>query len=296
MHRASIREARLKRTVSAHDVFKESMKRALGGGLAGAAAMVVQVTTLMWLRTTVMFQYRYGSTTGEALRNLYRQGGVRRFYQGIGAALLQAPLSRFGDTAANHGAIALLNANPKTRDLPTGVKTLASATAATVWRVALMPLDTIKSMLQVEGAHGLEKLRAKAKTGGVGVLFHGAGGLVSQAFVGHYCWYGTYNLVDQKLQTQQTVSGTLLRNATVGFVASVVSDTTTNSLRVLKTFRQTSETPVTYGEAARAIIKTDGMAGLFGRGLTTRLLSNGVQAALFSICWKHLERKLRKYM
>ena len=43
------------------------------------------------------------------------------------------------------------------------------------------PLDTIKPMLQVEGAHGLEKLRAKAKTGGVGVLFHGAGGLVSQA-------------------------------------------------------------------------------------------------------------------
>lgn len=300
-HRALVRRdstvlARLRRTETAPDVLRESWRRALGGGLAGAMAMVVQVTTLMWVRTTVMFQYRYGSTTSEAMRQLYRQGGFRRFYQGISAALLQAPLSRFGDTAANHGTMSLLNSNHKTRDLPTGVKTIASATAATVWRIALMPLDTVKSMMQVEGAQGLAKLQAKAKAGGPAVLFHGAGGLVSQAFLGHYFWYGTYNFVDAKLQTQPTVSGTLLRNATVGFSASVVSDTATNSLRVLKTFRQTSEAPITYGEAARAIIKSDGLVGLFGRGLTTRLLANGLQAAAFSVCWKSLERRLRKHL
>ena len=62
--------------------------------------MSVQVITLMWMRTTVMYQYRYGSTTSEALRALYQQGGVRRFYRGVLPALFQAPLSRFGDVRA----------------------------------------------------------------------------------------------------------------------------------------------------------------------------------------------------
>ena len=39
-------------------------------------------------------------TTSEALAALYAQGGIARFYQGMSAALLQAPLSRFGDTGA----------------------------------------------------------------------------------------------------------------------------------------------------------------------------------------------------
>lgn len=41
------------------------------------------------MRTTVNFQYRYGMTTGEALRHLYKEGGIRRFYRGVGPALFQ---------------------------------------------------------------------------------------------------------------------------------------------------------------------------------------------------------------
>ena len=40
------------------EVLRESLSRALGGGVAGAAAMSVQVLTLMWLRTTLYYQYR----------------------------------------------------------------------------------------------------------------------------------------------------------------------------------------------------------------------------------------------
>lgn len=43
----------------------------------------------MWLRTTVNYQYRYGTSTTVALRTLYADGGVARFYQGVGPALLQ---------------------------------------------------------------------------------------------------------------------------------------------------------------------------------------------------------------
>lgn len=43
----------------------------------------------MWLRTTVNYQYRFGTSTSVALRTLYKDGGVARFYQGVGPALLQ---------------------------------------------------------------------------------------------------------------------------------------------------------------------------------------------------------------
>lgn len=38
-----------------------------------SGAMVIQVTSLMWMRTTMNYQYRYGVSTGEALRTLYSQ-------------------------------------------------------------------------------------------------------------------------------------------------------------------------------------------------------------------------------
>lgn len=44
-------------------------------------AMGVQVGSLMWLRTTMNYQYRHGTDTRTAIRHLYRQGGIPRFYQ-----------------------------------------------------------------------------------------------------------------------------------------------------------------------------------------------------------------------
>jgi hypothetical protein len=52
-------------------------------------AVPCQVLSLMWLRTTVNYQYRFGTNTRVALRTLYADGGVRRFYRGVGPALLQ---------------------------------------------------------------------------------------------------------------------------------------------------------------------------------------------------------------
>ena len=82
-------------------ILRKAAKKALGGGLSGALAGVVQVLTLMWLRTTMNYQYRYGTGTGSALKALWAQGGIARFYQGVQFAIFQTPLSRFGDTAAS---------------------------------------------------------------------------------------------------------------------------------------------------------------------------------------------------
>ena len=68
--------------------FSLQTKRALGGGCTGALAMLLQVLCMMWLRTAVNYQYRHGGTVVDAFTTLYAEGGVPRFYQGLGAYVL----------------------------------------------------------------------------------------------------------------------------------------------------------------------------------------------------------------
>ncbi len=133
-------------------------------------------------------QYRYGTSTSAAFRHLYREGGVRRFYRGVGPALLQAPLSRFGDTAANAGVLALLQEYEATRGAPMWLKTLAASMAAGGFRILLMPVDTMKTVMQVEGAAGMAVLKNKLATSGPRVLYAGSLGAASATLVGHYPW------------------------------------------------------------------------------------------------------------
>ena len=88
-------------TVDYEDILQKATKKALGGGKAGASAAVVQVSLLMWLRTAMNYQYRYGGDLISSLKKLYSEGGIPRFYQGLPFAIIQGPLTRFGDTAAN---------------------------------------------------------------------------------------------------------------------------------------------------------------------------------------------------
>ena len=53
---------------------------------------------------------------------LYAEGGVRRFYQGLPWALLQTPLTRFGDTAANSGVLLLLSSTRFGQAMPLALR------------------------------------------------------------------------------------------------------------------------------------------------------------------------------
>ena len=168
-------------------ILRKAAKRALGGGLGGLAAGVVQVITLMWLRTAMNYQYRYGTSTGQALRTLYAQGGIARFYQGIGWALFQTPLTRFGDTAANSGVLALLEGTP----LPISVRTMVAGVAAALWRMALTPIDTLKTTLQVEGPQAYTLLMDKVSKNGLGALYAGCVATWLASLIGGYPWFAT---------------------------------------------------------------------------------------------------------
>lgn len=150
----------------------------------------------------------------------------------------------------------------------------------------LTPIDTLKTTLQTQGSAGLTILRARVAANGVPTLWYGAVASAAATFVGHYPWFATYNYLSEVIPQQQTIATKLGRQALIGFSASVVSDTISNSLRVIKTYRQVNETRVSYVGAARAVIEKDGIAGLFGRGLKTRILTNGLQGIMFSVLWK----------
>ncbi|KAI0299983.1 mitochondrial carrier [Multifurca ochricompacta] len=279
----------IKSFIDAGDVdfdFKRALKSALGGGLSGAAAMVLQVLTLMPLRTVMNYQYRYGTTTTQAIGILYADGGYFRYYQGLAAALIQGPVSRFGDTAANAGILALLESNTFMRTLPKLIQTAFASLAAALFRMVLTPVDTIKTTLQTQGKRGWSIIGRRIKTYGLGTLWYGAWATAAATFVGHYPWFGTYNQLDKSLPQAVTFGQQIMRQAFIGFIASVISDTVSNSLRVVKTYRQVNETRITYFDASRAVIATDGVRGLFGRGLKTRIIANGAQGLMFSVLWK----------
>ena len=54
--------------LSSNEVIKAAVLKGAKGGTSGAAAMAIQVSTLMWMRTTMNYQYRYGTTTTVAMK------------------------------------------------------------------------------------------------------------------------------------------------------------------------------------------------------------------------------------
>ena len=185
-----------------------------------------------------------------------------------------------------------------------------------------VPIDASKTAMQVEGAEGLQRLWQSATTsssaggGGLGVLYRGALAQAAATAVGHFPWFLTYNFLDGQLPAvdrNQDLFLSLARSALLGFAASGVSDCSSNSLRVIKTTKQTAllgQPPsggsssadsggggggpppkdLSYPEIVKMIVEQDGISGLFGRGLQTRLLTNAIQGAAFSVMWKYFQQ------
>ena len=266
------------------EIFEKSKNKALRGGIAGSASMVVQVSSLMWLRTMMNYQYANGGSISNTFKTLYKEGGITRFYRGYSAAIFQGPLSRFGDTAMNVGILELT----KDSDLPIWFRTGLASAGASSWRLFLMPIDSFKTTLQVHGGQGFVVLKNKIKSSGPKTLWNGSGAAMSATFVGHYPWFMTYNYLNNYLENpDDTGIKKLGKQAGIGFCSSVVSDTCSNSFRVVKTYKQTYQEEITYRSIVKDIVKKESIYGLLFRGLETRILVNGLNGMLFSVLWKY---------
>jgi hypothetical protein len=260
------------------------------GGIFAASAGLVQVLTLMWLRTTVNYQYRYGVPLLEAIPKLYAEGGIPRFYKGIAYAIILGPLSKFGATAANEGSKVLVESFES--DRPASAQLYASllGTALTVlWRIFLMPLETCKTVLQVDGTKGFDKLM-KRVGGSPLVLFQGSAASILVTATSHYPWFYVYNMLDAALAKKERVVDVILRSALIGFLSSAASDTVSNCVRIIKTVKQATAAEAagsrSYADIVATVYKEGGIVGLFTRGLGGRIIANGIQSVLFTVLWK----------
>merc|ERR1719199_62241 len=273
-------------------VLKKASEKAFRGGMAGFCAGVVQVASFMWMRTAMNYQYANGGNMLQSISALYKEGGIPRFYKGFSFAIVQNPLSRFGDTAANTGVLALLEAF--TPQMPVAAMTAFASVGSATWRIFLTPVDTFKTTLQVQGTVAFNLLKEKVKVGGIGTLYSGCFANFAANWVGNYPWFATFNYLQANVPKQEGKMK-LVRNAMIGIISSAVSDCISNSLRVLKTIKQTNaDANLSYGQAIKSVVDKDGWSGLFGRGLQTRLLTNILQSMVFSVAWKAIEEELNK--
>mmetsp|Transcript_13481 Transcript_13481/g.29280 ORF Transcript_13481/g.29280 Transcript_13481/m.29280 type:complete len:297 (-) Transcript_13481:1191-2081(-) len=272
--------------------------RAVRDGYAASMASIVSVFLLMWLRTAMSYQHVNGVTMSEAIQQLYNDGGIKRFYKGLIPALCMMPLSRFGDIFSNEVAREFLS-----ESYPAAVVTMFASSMAAVWRIFISPADTVKTMMQVHGADGLTYLQNKVSKSGPSALFEGAMGSSAATWLGHYPWFVTHNFLEAYCVRNQILDAHLksqnptrknIRRALLGLMSSLVSDVCSNAIRVLKTYKQTSVEPIGYMEAAARIIEKDGLAGLFLRGLTSKLTANALNAMLFTVVWKAISERLAK--
>lgn len=258
----------------------------------GALAGTVQVLTLMWLRTAINYQYRYGVSLEIALKELHRQGGIARFYNGISYALLQGPLAKFGSIAANEGSKVIIDHYFPNSQMADMLSSALGSVLSMMWRIVIMPIETCKTILQVDGVAGFRTLLSKLKEGRLSILYEGSSTVALLTAAGHYPWFFTHNTLDRLLQRPIGFFQTALRSALIGFIASAVSDTFSNFIRVIKTVKQSvaihAVESFSYRQVVDKICNEGGLYGLFFRGLWTRILGNGLQSVIFTIIWKAL--------
>lgn len=272
------------------EILNKALNKSFNVGIAGYGAMTFQVGSLMWLRTTMNYQFKNGGGTFQTLKKLYAEGGIPRFYRGVGFALINAPLSRFGDTAMNMTAMTYL----EDTNLNKAQKTFIGSIGAGFWRLSIIPVDSFKSHMQVHGKEGITILKNKIKQNGYRSLYNGSFASFSGTVVGHFPWFYTYNYLQENAPYKHSESSitTFFRSGCIGFLSSASSDIISNSVRVLKISKQTAEKSDSYTRIIKEIVKKDNISGLFLRGLQTKLMLNGIQGFVFVVIFDRLKRAL----
>lgn len=137
----------------------------------------------------------------------------------------------------------------KDSNVPIFIQTSLGSVLAGLWRLSTLPVDAWKTSKQVHGQKGLSMLLQKFKASGIKAFYQGGIASASATIVGHYPWFVTNNYLDYylpKYSFKEEKLKALLRGALIGFCSTVVSDTISNSIRVIKTVKQTAEKSITY--------------------------------------------------
>eukprot|EP00904_Undaria_pinnatifida_P008552 jgi/Undpi1/4827/HiC_scaffold_19.g08180.m1 len=281
----------------------EALRHSFNVGLSGGGATVFSVATMMWLHTIITYQQRHGTKFGDTCKTLWRAGGPRRFYRGLLPSLMAAPLCRFGDTLSNEMAMVWFNgqqtgsSDPRRNrePVPMWVATFLGSLGAAAFHAVVVPLDTYKVIMQVDGKEGMSMMKRRIALRGPIAAYDGALAFAGGSLMGHYPWYLTYNLLEQHIPRKGEGRSRRTRSAFIGAMSSIVSAAASNAFRVLKVYRQSHDRPdgLTYRQSIKNIIKKDGGGargafGVFGRGLCGRVAASALQGLVFNMIWQEM--------
>lgn len=264
--------------------------QALLSSIAGSKAMLVNMSTLMWLNTIATNQHVTGNTSYATFNQLYKQGGMVRFYDGFGITLMHGCIARFGDVFS-YSLIKKYTNDEKCSFSSSFSSTVVSATMSSVIRGILTPLEKVKIMRQIDGYKATSSLIKQTTRNGLSSLWNGSITVVGSNFVGYVPWFYTYDLMHNVIPEASThCTLSLIRDGCIGFSASVVSDVVSNGIRVIKTLKQMDSHKRSYLTLIRNSMSDTNATMLPFRGLSTRIATNGLQSVVFTILWNLFDK------
>ena len=146
----------------------------------------------------------------------------------------------------------------------------------------------LKLNYQVNGS--LNTLKTNVKQNGIRTMYNGSIAAFSSTLIGHYPWFVTYNYLNIYIPENKNDStiDKLTKRASIGLCSSIVSDTSSNFVRVIKTIKQTSTNTLSYRETITNLYSKEGYNWVF-RGLKTKIITNGLNGIMFSITWRYFQ-------
>lgn len=262
------------------DKLKKSTSKSL---IIGMVTGGVNVGSLMWLRTVSNYQYRNATTMTDTIKILYNEGGIRRFYRGIGPALTMTCMCRISDLTTYY----YLDQCDITR--PERCAYFGISAGAT--RAILSPIETYGLFMQTQGLNGRRLLLDKINKSGYRVLYQGVLPIMTISFSGSFTWYMTFDSLNKYIKQHEWSNGIRkdLTNGIVGMISSMAFYISTNPLRSIKVYRQAAPTNMSYYESIPMMIREKGIVNAMFRGLKPILLQRSLQSGLYVIIWKRLE-------
>ena len=111
-------------------------------------------------------------------------------------------------------------------------KTSLIALSTTIWKSFLIPLDTLSNIYQVKGLESNILIKNKIKNFGfVKTYYSGASLYLSNMFISSYLWFNFYIIFDRNFPKNLNKD---VRNASIGFICTLISDVTLNPKIILK--------------------------------------------------------------
>ena len=233
-------------------------------------------------KTIIKYQYVNGTSVGVTFNNLIKNNSDKlRLFRGFSPTMIKYSVGKMGETSFYTYFNSIDNKYNQIEKL------VLTSSFVTLWRVNLMPFDTLSNTLQVHGRRGYSIITKRINSYGIGTLYSGTSiyGVIN--FINCFTWFGIFNTMNELISNDINKD---IKNGIVGFTSTFGSDILNNPLRVIKTYKQSHNLTISYKDSLNEILRdSGGYKNYFIRGLGLKTLLNCITSSFYVIMWKRLE-------